>query len=83
MNVSLCSAYVLISVNAKKIKRVYSEIEKLSNVQNVDAVTGPHDIIILVQGIDFNEIGNFVLDKIGTLDGVESSMTCNVIRIMN
>jgi len=82
MNVSLVSAHVLISVRAKELKNVYSKVERLSNVQNVDAVTGPYDIIALVQGVDFNEIGNFVIDKIGSLEGVENSMTCNVIRMM-
>ncbi len=83
MTITLCSAYVLISVKAKELKNAYFELQKLPSIQNVEAVTGPYDIVALVQAQDFNELGNFVIDKIMNIEGVENSITCHVIRIMN
>lgn len=75
------AAYVLIDIAAGTAHRVYQELEKISNVAQVDIVTGPYDLVALVQGSDFNAIGNVVMNKIQTIEGIVNSITCYVIRL--
>jgi len=76
----VATAYVLVNVKAGKARKVYDKLNELENVQHVDAIAGPYDLIAVVQGADFNAIGNLVINKIQPIDGVTSTITCNVIR---
>ncbi len=74
------TAYVLISVSVGKARQVYEKLLKIPGVQNVDAISGPYDIIATLQGGDFNQIGTLVLDKVQAIEGVVDTITCNVIH---
>ncbi len=73
------SAYVLVSVASGSAHAVMGQIAKLRDVSHVDAVLGPYDLVVSVTGSDFNEIGRLVFDKIQKIEGVERTLTCNVI----
>ncbi len=75
------AAYVFIDIEAGTAQKVYRELDRITNVAQVDIVTGPYDMIALVQGPDFNQIGNVVMNKIQTIEGVVNSITCYVIRL--
>lgn len=77
------AAYVLINIKAGMAEAVIRQFERISNIAQVDIVTGPYDLIALVHGSDFNQIGNVVMNKIQTIDGVLTSVTCYVIRLEN
>lgn len=77
----IATAYVLISVEVGKEKQVYRELEKLDGVYNVDAVFGPYDIIATIQGSDYNKIGDIVVEKVAMIEGINDTITCNVIHI--
>ena len=53
----------------------------MDSVYQVDAVFGPYDIIAIVQGPDYNTIGNIVVEKIAMIEGIEDTMTCNVLHL--
>ncbi len=74
------TAYVLISVAVGKARQVYEKLHKVSGVQNVDAISGPYDLIAIMQGSDFNQLGTTVLDKVQAIEGVVDTITCNVIH---
>ena len=76
----MASAYVLIKVEAGRGREVYNELMRIKNVQHVDAVTGPFDLIAIFQGVDFNEIGQIILSQVQTLKGVKETLTCNVLK---
>jgi DNA-binding Lrp family transcriptional regulator len=76
-------AYVLISVQPGTARDVYYKLQKLRNIQQVEAVTGPYDIIATVHGSDLNVIGNIVIDKILKIKGIANSTTCSVIQLEN
>jgi DNA-binding Lrp family transcriptional regulator len=76
----IATAYVLINIESGRARKVYDQLQKISNVTHISAVTGPHDLIVTIQGTDFNVLGRMVLDKIQTIDGVEKTLTCNVIE---
>ncbi|MCK4353023.1 Lrp/AsnC ligand binding domain-containing protein [candidate division WOR-3 bacterium] len=75
----IATAYVLIKVEAGKGKEVYNELLKLKDIQHIDAVTGPFDLIAALQGTDFNTISQIVLKKVRPIKGIEETVTCNVI----
>jgi DNA-binding Lrp family transcriptional regulator len=76
----VATAYILINVESGKARKVYDQLQKLSNITHINAVTGPYDLIVTVQGSDFNTLGRLVLDKIQSIVGVEKTLTCNVIE---
>ncbi len=77
------TAYVLINVAAGAAKEVYSKLQKLNFVQRVDAVSGPYDMIAMVDGPTFNDIGKFVIEKMQPIPGITNTITCNVIFLEN
>lgn len=76
-------AYVLIKAGAGKAKWkwLHNQLTKIKNVKSVDAVTGSFDFIATIEGDNFNEIWRTVLDDFQAIDGVTSTLTCNVITI--
>lgn len=77
----VATAYVLISVYTGSEKQVYRELEKLDGVYQVDAVFGPYDLIAIIQGSDYDKIGEIVIDRIIKIEGIKDTITCNVIHI--
>lgn len=75
-------AYVMAEVQAKKIYEVYRALEEMPEVVHVDAIMGPYDMVVEIQGADASSIGHFVLAKLSVMDGVENTMTLNVINII-
>jgi DNA-binding Lrp family transcriptional regulator len=76
-------AFVLISLAAGVAEGVYSRLAKLKPVEQVHVVSGPYDIIAIVDGPTFNDIGKFIIEKIQTIPGVQNTITCNVIFLEN
>ncbi len=72
-------AYILIEAQGGKSKKVYEKIESLRGVKTAHVVTGPYDIIVLAEGKDISEVGEFVLSKIRAIDGVEKTLTCVIV----
>jgi len=76
-------AFILINLAAGTAGNVYNRLSKMKLVEQVHAVTGPHDMIAVVDGPTFNDIGRFVIEKVQTIPGVLSTVTCNVIFLEN
>ncbi|MDD3643089.1 MAG: Lrp/AsnC ligand binding domain-containing protein [Candidatus Krumholzibacteria bacterium] len=76
-------AFVLINLAAGASQRVLAELRKMSFVAEVHAVSGPYDMIAVVDGASFNEIGAFVIGKIQAVPGIQKTITCNVIFLEN
>jgi DNA-binding Lrp family transcriptional regulator len=70
------SAYVLIRVEADKTKNAFESLTKLKEVKTAHTVTGPFDIILLVEARNLHELGETILTKIRGADGVSRTMTC-------
>ncbi len=76
-------AFILINLAAGVAGDVYHKLSKMPHVEIVHAVSGPYDMIAVVDGSTFNEIGRFVIEKIQTIPGIQSTITCNVIFLEN
>ena len=74
-------AFVLIETAVGKTKDVISILNKSEGIKTVDAVTGPYDIIAVVEGEDLNAIGSMVTNKIHPIPGVNRTVTCLAIKV--
>ncbi len=77
------TAYILINLAAGASLDVYNTLGRMELVRQIDAVSGPYDMIAIVEGSTFNDIGRFVLEKIQPIPGVVKTLTCNVIFLEN
>ena len=69
-------AYILVETAVGKSRDVAVELRSLPGVENVDAVTGPYDIIAVVGAPDLNAVGDLVTSQIHTIDGIVRTVTC-------
>ena len=74
-------AFVLIETAVGKTKKVIDILTKTEGIRSVDAVTGPYDIIAVVEENDLNAVGSLVTLKIHPIDGVNRTVTCLSIRV--
>ena len=69
-------AYVLIEMVAGQSRSLVDTLTGMSGVRDVVRVTGPYDVIVVMEGDDLDQISNFVTDSIHTLKGVARTTTC-------
>ncbi len=72
-------AYVLIETAVGKSRTVAESLRSLPEVETVDAVTGPYDIIAVVAARDLNAVGNLVTSQVHTIGGILRTVTCLVV----
>jgi DNA-binding Lrp family transcriptional regulator len=76
---SVTRAYILIETSVGKTRDVVSVLKGLEGMKSVDPVTGPYDIIVVVEGKDLNSIGELVTGKVHPIVGVTRTVTCLAI----
>jgi len=60
-------------------QRVIAEqIAKFPEVQDVHIISGDWDILIKIKEGSVDAVGNFVIDKLRTVKGIEKTLTCMV-----
>ncbi len=72
-------AFVLIETAVGKSKEVVDAIRQLKGVKSVDTVTGPYDVIAIVEGENLNDIGDLVTARIHPVAGISRTVTCLAI----
>ena len=74
-------AFVLIETAVGKTKDVIAILQKTAGIKSVDAVTGPYDIIAIMEQEDLNAVGSLVTTKVHPIEGVTRTVTCLSIRV--
>ena len=72
-------AFILIETVVSRTKQVVSTLQQLEGVKSADCVTGPYDIIAVVEGENLNEIGLLITNKIHPVAGISRTVTCLAI----
>lgn len=72
-------AFVLIETAVGKTKEVVASLKQIEDVTSVDTVTGPYDIITILEAETLNNIGDVVTGKIHAIDGISRTVTCLVV----
>ena len=73
-------AFILIETVVGKSKEVVASISKLEGVKSVDIVTGPYDVIAIIETENLNDIGDLVTGKIQRVPGVSRIVCCLAMR---
>lgn len=69
-------AFVLIETAVGKTKEVITSLKQLEGIESVDTVTGPYDVIAVIEAETLNEIGDLITGKIHAIDGISRTVTC-------
>ncbi len=69
-------AFILIETAVGKSRDVVSALQGINGMASVDAVTGPYDIIAVLEAPDLNAIGGLVTGQIHVIKGIQRTVTC-------
>ena len=77
----MVEAYVLIQTEQGKMAEAAEQVQTLEEVDKVDVVTGPYDVIAHVVADEIDAIGKLVVSEVQTAAGVIRTLTCPVVRL--
>ncbi len=69
-------AYLLIETLTGESDSILEGLNAIEQTIQADRVTGPFDIICVLETESLNEIGDIVRDKVHSLEGVVRTMSC-------
>lgn len=72
----MARAFVLIETMVGQTREVAAGLKNLKGVQSVDAVTGPYDVIAVIEAETLGEIGDIVTQIIHPISGISRTVTC-------
>ena len=72
-------AFILIETVVGKNREVVSYIQRLKGIKSAESVTGPYDVIAVIEADNITEIGDTITSKLHTIDGVARTVTCLVV----
>lgn len=73
-------AYILLDTSAVGTTDILSSLRAIDGVDSAEAVSGPHDIVVIVETADLKDLGDMVLTKIRTIEGVTKTITCCCVQ---
>ena len=68
-------AYILIETSVGSTARVAEELRKIDHMMAVDMVTGPFDIIAVIEADNLVDIGGIVSTKMHQIGGIVKTIT--------
>ncbi len=71
-------AYVLIQT-AVNAAQVAGEIAAIDGVESAEDVSGPYDVIVRASAPDMDTLGQLVVSKIQTVEGITRTLTCPIV----
>jgi len=69
-------AFILIQTEGGRAKEVVSALEQLEGVKSADPVTGPYDVITILEGEGLVDIGDSINGKIKPIPHVSRVVSC-------
>ena len=72
----MAKAFVLIETTVGRTKEVVTALQNLTGMKSVNAVTGPYDVIAIIEAESLNEIGDIVTQSIHPIAGIARTVTC-------
>jgi DNA-binding Lrp family transcriptional regulator len=69
------SAYIFVETTTGKAREVSTAVSRVQGVVRCNTITGPYDVIALVEADDISQLGDFVVSRIQATPGVLRTMT--------
>ena len=73
-------AYVLMKIEPGKIEDVLLRLRASDHVRSADAVTGPNDVVALVEASEPPDLADLIFRSIQTISGVKETDTRVIIE---
>lgn len=73
-------AYVLIEATAGKGNDIVAALRAMPRTVQVDRVTGPYDVICILDLDSLDDLGPTVRDEIHSIEGIVRTTSCAVAR---
>lgn len=74
-------AYILIETSVGKTNDVARELRSNPNMLSVDTVTGPFDIIAVVEADSLPSIGELISEGMHKVPGIVKTVTCLSVSV--
>lgn len=74
-------AYILVQTTVGRSSDVSRQISEMPGVVSCDDVTGPHDVVVMVETADVDELGRLVAERIQQVPGITRTVTCPVVHL--
>ncbi|MBI2321458.1 MAG: Lrp/AsnC ligand binding domain-containing protein [Chloroflexi bacterium] len=75
----MARAYVLIETAIGKTPSVVHALRQIPGVKAADAITGPYDVIAIIEAEDASAVGQITMRHLHNTEGVNRTMTCFVV----
>ncbi len=72
-------AYVLIETMVGRNRDIITILKKVKNISDVEMVTGPFDLIAVIEAESLADIGDIVTTRIHPISGITRTVTCLVM----
>ena len=76
-------AYILIETSVGKSQDVVNTLEEIDEVNMLDVVTGPYDIIAVLEANDLPSIGKILSNQMHRMPGIIKTVTCLSVQATN
>lgn len=73
-------AFVLVETTVGRSREVTAALRQVAGIKSVDMVTGPYDVIAIVEAETLSDIGDIVTGKIHPIAGISRTVTCLAIE---
>lgn len=71
----LTGALILITTKVGGLKDVHEKLEDMEEIEQVEMLTGPYDIMALARAEEMTEITKALIEKIRSIPEVEDTIT--------
>jgi DNA-binding Lrp family transcriptional regulator len=78
---AVVQAYILVQTEVGKAAAVATEIGALAGVLSAEDVTGPYDVIVRAEADDVDLLGQLVVARVQSVNGITRTLTCPVVRL--
>jgi DNA-binding Lrp family transcriptional regulator len=69
-------AYIFIECNVGSTREVIEGLKHFKGIKSVETVTGPYDIIAILELESLQEIGDLVTQNVQKVNGITRTVTC-------
>jgi DNA-binding Lrp family transcriptional regulator len=73
-------AYVLIQTDVGKAADVTRLAREIDGVVSADNVTGPYDVIAVLESGSIDDLGKLVVSQMQRIEGITRTVTCPVVN---
>jgi DNA-binding Lrp family transcriptional regulator len=73
-------AYILIQTEVGKAAEVATAIADVKGVTLAEDVTGPYDVIVRAEAANVDDLGQLVVARVQSVDGITRTLTCPVVH---